>query len=211
MGEDAALGRLQAILARPEYRVDDSVPWWQQLLQPVFDFLWQLLGDLWQLIVASATGREGSIGTVVALACVAVLALVGVYLARAVRLSMLRDDELRRGGLAERRERSDHLWALAQRLAAEGELAEAVRALYLSALYALDEHAVLHVEQNLTNREHAARLRARDASLAANFADLVDLYERVRYGHAAVAPTMFEDLSSRAQRIRTAALAPAAV
>jgi uncharacterized protein DUF4129 len=210
MTEEAALDQLRAILARPEYNVHDSVPWWQQLLQPLFDFLWRLVADLWQLILDTTSGREGSIGIVVAIACVALLGLVAVYLARAVRLSVMGEDALRRDSLAERRDRSDHLWNLAQRLAAEGQLVEAVRAVYLSTLYALDEHAVLQIEQNLTNREHAARLRARDPALAANFAELVERYERIRYGHAAVAPQTFDELTGRAQRVRTAALAPVA-
>ena len=37
MGEDQALARLREILSRPEYQVDQSRPWWEQLLGPVFD------------------------------------------------------------------------------------------------------------------------------------------------------------------------------
>ena len=210
MGEDRALIQLQAILARPEYQATDDAPWWQQVLQPVFDFLWQLIGQLWQLIVASTSGREGGLGLIVVVVSVFVLATVGVYLFRAVRLSVIREDALHRASLAERRERSDQLWRLAQRLAADGHLSEAVRTLYLSALYALDEHALLRIESNLTNREHAARLQARDPSLAAHFAELVDRYERIRYGHADVGPGTFQELTSHAQRIRSAALAPTA-
>ena len=210
MGEDQALERLQAILARPEYRVEDSAPWWQQLLQPIIDLIWQLLAQLWQLLTATVTGREGGLGLVAAVASLAVLAAAAAYLVRAVRLSVLRDSAVRTATLAARRQRSDQLWQTAQQLAAAGQLSEAIRALYLSALYALDEHALLAIEPNLTNREHAERLARGHPVLADSFVDLVDRYERVRYGSASVVPATFAELSARAQSVRTAALEPAA-
>jgi|SRR5579864_6614749 len=209
MGEDQALQRLQAILARPEYHLDESVPWWQLLLQPVLDAVWQAFTQLWQVIVASVSGREGGLGVVAVVASAAVLASVGVYLVLAVRLSVLREDATRSTALAERRQRSDQLWATAQQLAADVRLAEAVRAAYLSALYALDEHTLLALEPNLTNREHADRLARRHPVVGATFVELVDRYERVRYGSAPVAPATFADLSARVQRVRQAALEPA--
>ncbi len=210
MSEDQAIDRLQAILARPEFHASDSAPWWQQLLQPVFDFVWQLIVQLWQVIVASVSGREGGLGLLAVVASVAVLAGGAVYLVRAVRLSVLREAAVRYATLAERRQRSDQLWYAAQQLAATGKLSEAVRAVYLSALYALDEHALLAIQPNLTNREHAARLASAHPVLAGSFVDLVDRYERIRYGSASVAPATFAELSSRAQAVRTAALAPTA-
>ena len=38
------------------------------------------------------------------------------------------------------------------------------------------------------------------------FVELLDRYERVRYGHAAVARESFADFSHRAERVRAAAL-----
>ena len=210
MGEDQALERLQAILARPEYHASQSVPWWQQLLEPVVGFVWQLFAQLWQLIVASVSGREGGLGLVALVASLAVLVGVAVYLVRAVRLSVLRDQTNRITTLAERRQRSDELWQRAQQLAAAGQLSEAVRALYLSALYALDEHALLAIQPNLTNHEHAERLLSRHPLVGQRFIELVDRYERIRYGRASVAPETFVDLSTRAQSVRRAALKPAA-
>jgi uncharacterized protein DUF4129 len=206
MPEDQAIGQLHAILARPEFQTDTSVPWWQQLLAPVLDFIWGLISRLWLVIFSSATGREGAVG-------IAVLALAGlllgagvVYLVRALRLSIGREAEVRAASLSERRERSDQLWQAAQRLAAQGEFAEALRVAYLSALYALDERAVLHLERSLTNREHAQRLRSAHPGLADTFGELVERYERVRYGRAAVAAEAFANFSVQAQRVRHAAL-----
>jgi hypothetical protein len=206
MGEEQALERLQAILARPEYKFESDLPWWQQLLAPVIVYAWNLLGQLFGLMINSATGHQGSIGLVVLVASAAAVIGAVVYLVRAVRLSVVREAELRGASLAERRERSDQLWQSAQRLAAAGEFAQALRLLYLSALYALDERALLHVEFNLTNREHAQRLKQTYPTLGDSFTELVERYERVRYGRAEVGAESFADFSGRAQSVRTAAL-----
>jgi Domain of unknown function (DUF4129) len=206
MSEDQAIDILHSILAGPEYRFDSSMPWWQQLLAPVLDYAWSLLGQLLQLFSGSVTGREGWVGIAVVGASALVLAVGLGYLVRALRLSIGREAELRTASLAERRERSDRLWFAAQRAAADGELAEAVRLMYLSALYALDERSLVHLEASRTNREHAQALRLGQPSLADAFADLVDRYERVRYGHASVAAEAFTEFNSRAERVRNASL-----
>jgi hypothetical protein len=206
MNEDEALRHLHAILARPEYQLDRSVPWWQQLLAPVLEFTWRQLSLLIQLVLDASAGRAGGVGLAALLLSALVLAVAVVYLVRAVRLSVMRESELRGASLAERRERSDQLWQTAQQTAAAGRYAEAMRLVYLSALYALDEHALLHVEFSLTNREHAQRLRRAYPSLGDSFGELVERYERVRYGRADVAPDGFEEFSGRAQKVRTAAL-----
>jgi len=206
MPEDQAIGLLHAVLARPEFQTDSSLPWWQQLLAPVLNFVWGLISQLWQLIVSSVTGREGSVGIGVLALAVLLLAAGVLYLVRALRLSIDREAEVRAASLSERRERSDQLWQAAQKLAAAGEFADAVRLAYLSALYALDERAVLHLERSLTNREHAQRLRSAHPRLADTFGELVERYERVRYGRATVAADAFADFSGQAQQVRSAAL-----
>jgi hypothetical protein len=206
MPENQAIAELQTILSRPEYRFEQSVPWWQQLLAPILDYAWSVLSQLIQLVLDSAAGREGSIGIAVVLVCVLVVAAALVYLGRALRLSVVRESELRSASLAERRERSDQLWQTAHQMATAGHFAEAVRLLYLSVLYALDEHALLHVERSLTNREHAHRLRQDYPGLATTFTDIVDRYERVRYGRALVTADAFAELSGRAEHVRAAAL-----
>jgi hypothetical protein len=206
MGEDQAVAQLHAILARPEFQFDRGAPWWQQLIGPVLDFVWNQVGQLVQLLLDASSGRQGSIGVVVLAVCAALLIGAGAYLVRAVRLSVVRETELHGASLAERRERSDQLWQTAQQLAAAGELADAMRVAYLSALYALDERALLHVEVNLTNREHARRLKAQHPVLGDSFDELVERYERVRYGRAAVGAEGFAEFSDRAQRVRSAAL-----
>jgi hypothetical protein len=203
--EDDALQQLRAILARPEYHAGDSAPFWQQLLQPLLDWLWNVITQLYRLVVDSTTGREGAVGLVAVVLSAAILAAAAVYLVRAVRLSVLREAAQASASLAHRRQRSDQLWHTAQQLAAAGRLPEAVRLVYLSALYALDERAILHVELALTNSEHARELAQRYPALGSTFTDLVKVYEQVRYGRAPVLEQTFQDLASRAQSLRSAA------
>ena len=209
MGEDQALERLAEILARPEYQVDRSIPWWRQVFGPVLDLIGYVLARLIQTLADSATGREGWLGIGALGACVVLIGVVLVYLVRAVRLSVTRETSVSSASLTERRERSDHLWQSAQRLAAAGQHAEAVRLLYLSSLYALDERALLRLELTLTNREHARRLNQLHPTLGPTFAEIVDRYDRVRYGSFAVAPAFFTELSDLVGRLRSAALSRA--
>ena len=210
MGEEQALARLREILARPEYQVDRSIPWWQQLLAPVVDFVWSSVARLFQTALDTASGREGLYGLGVLAMCVALFAVASVYLVRAVRLAVMRESRVAGASLAERREQSERLWQAAQQAAAAGEYAEAIRLAYLSVLYAMDEHALLHVQANLTNREHAQRLRTLHPPLGDGFSHVVEQYDRVRYGHAAVGADVFAEFSGRVQRVRTAALSGSA-
>ena len=206
MGEDAALARLEDILARPEYQFDQTRPWWQVLLAPVFDLIGYLLARFIQTLVDTTAGREGWFGLAVEAVCVVLFAVVLVYLIRAVRLSVTRDSQVGSVRLAERRERSDRLWQTAQQLAATGQLAEAVRLVYLSALYALDERALLHVESSLTNREHARQLSQLHPDVGQTFADVVQHYDRLRYGRYPVSDQTFAHLSGLVARARAALL-----
>jgi hypothetical protein len=210
MSEDEAVATLQTVLAQHQFQSDRSVPWWQQLLAPVFDLAWSLIGQFVQLVLDSTSGREGALGSVLVVASLALLVAATGYLVRAVRLSVVRETRQRGASLAERRERSDELWRTAQQRAAAGELQEALRLAYLSALYALDERALVHIDVNLTNREHAQRLARDYPALGASFTELVDGYERVRYGRASVAADAFDEFSARAQRVRGAALSGSA-
>jgi hypothetical protein len=206
MPEDQALQRLQEILARSDYQTRESQPWWQQLLAPIWDFVVNSVERLIVQIVSASSGREGWVGLAILAFCLVLIGIVGLYLIRAVRISVRRENSLRSQTLAERRERSERLWQTAQQLAAAGEWSEAVRVVYLSALYALDERALLHVETSLTNREHVRELDRLHPDLALTFSDVVENYDRLRYGRFPLSETTFADLSQRVARARNAAL-----
>src|SRR5438067_2265508 len=99
MGEDAALARLGDILARPEYQVDQSRPWWEQLFAPLLDLIGYLLARLVQTVVDTATGHEGWFGLAVEAVCVVIFTVALAYLVGAVRLSVTRESALRRGSV----------------------------------------------------------------------------------------------------------------
>jgi hypothetical protein len=209
MDENQALERLQAILARPEFQGDQSRPWWEQLLGPLLGLVLYFVARFVQTMADASSGREGVFGVAVLIVCVVLIASVLVYLVRAVRLSVRRDSRVRASSLAERRERSERLWQTAQQLAAAGQFTEAVRIVYLSALYALDERALLHVESSQTNREHARRLERVHPEVANTFGDVVETYDRLRYGRYPISDQTFAHLNGLVARARAASLAGA--
>ncbi len=195
MSEADALERLRSILARPEFQRELSRSWWDKVRATIDEWLYSVWVRLAQSIGDAATGREGWFGlAVLAVGCVLVV-VVALYLVRSIRLAVLAESRLAAETRAERRQRSDRLWASAQELAARGDWAGAVRAAYLSALYALDEHALLHVQSGLTNREHAMQLARAHPELGSTFAELVQRYDRLRYGRYPITPEAYADLS----------------
>jgi Domain of unknown function (DUF4129) len=202
MQEDRALERLQAILSQPEFQSEESTTWWDGLVGIVVEPLEAAWAWLWQTVGSAASGREGWLGVAMIAVSLVLLVAAATYLLRSIRLSVRGEARLQAEASAERRERSDRLWQQAQALAAAGQWAEASRAAYLSALYALDEHAVLRIQSGLTNYEHAARLSREHPELGGAFAELVRRYDRVRYGHYQVTPEAFSELSSLVQKAR---------
>jgi hypothetical protein len=202
MSEADALERLRGILARPEFQRELSRNWWDQLRSTIDEWLYSLWVTLAQSVADGASGREGWLGLAVLAAGAVIVVLVALYLVRSIRLAVLGESRLGAETRAERRERSDRLWASAQELAARGDWPGAVRAAYLSALYALDEHALLHVQSGLTNREHATQLAHAHPELGSTFAELVQRYDRLRYGRYPITPEAYADLSQLVAQAR---------
>jgi hypothetical protein len=206
MSEDQALERLSAILARPEFQYEPTGSWWDQVVIFVLKLFLDFVAFVVQNVGAVAAGRTGIIGVVVLILALAVLIAVSLYLARSIRLAVRTESRLRAATLAERRERSDRLWQDAQELARRGDWTAAVRSAYLSALYGLDERALLHVESGLTNREHALRLARQHPDLGATFSELVLRYDRLRYGHTPITADAFGELSGLVERARATSM-----
>ena len=212
VGETAALERLHQILAQPEFQGAPR-PVWERAFIAVRDWLADLLLALLGGVPAAALGRLGWVQAVVVLAALAALVALTVYVVRAVGLSVS-GEARRRAAAAGVRARSDALWREGQALAQQGRFGEASRALYLSALYALEEHDLLRVEAGQTNREHAERAARERPELAATFQRLVRDYDRLRYGHYEPDRPAFEALAALVSRTRAfrpaGAAAPAA-
>ena len=78
MAEDAAVALLREILARPEYQFDQSRPWWQQLLAPLFDLIGYLVARLIQTAVDTTAGREGWFGLAIEAFCVVLFVMASL-------------------------------------------------------------------------------------------------------------------------------------
>lgn len=202
--ENAALSRLQSILDQPQY-AGGGRPWWDDLVRPLADAVSSALAQIWELLSSASSGREGTYGWSVLAICAILVLTVAVYLTRTVGIAVRADQRVSTRGHAERRERSERYWTEAQTLAAAGHLDEAMRAMYLSALYALDERTLLHVENGLTNREHA-HLLDRHPPVANAFSAVVEVYDRLRYGGAAVTASAVSDFQMLVALSRQSAL-----
>lgn len=201
MDEAQALQALDAILSRPEFRPSATSLWdafWNAVWEQALDFLAWLFAPVQDVLA----GRIHWLQLGAASLALVLLIAACWFAARLIAFSVVRDRPSARADASFHREHSDRLWAEAQELAARGHLAEAVRSLYLSGLYALAEHDVLRVEEALTNREHALRLmRARPAAGQA-LAAIVQHYEPVRYGAKTVTREAFDELGRLVQHLR---------
>jgi len=197
-----ALEALGAILSRPEFTRRPALSPWDVFWSGVWELIWDFLRWLFRPVGEAVEGRLGWVD--LALLAIAAIAILGGiwFVARTVRGHMAGDGATAAREAVRRRERSDHLWAEAHALATQGRLAEAVRTLYLSALYALEERDVLAVQESLTNREHAERLARARPNAGGAFAEVVQRYDRLRYGGAIADASAFGELSDLVRRAR---------
>ena len=205
MTEDQALERLTGILARPEFHAAAAVSLLELLTEAITMALSTLVTALLAIIVRSATGEAGLVGYLLLAVGFLLIVALAAGLVRAVRLSVGGGAAETARAAAARRERADRLWREAQQLAGAGQYPEAIRALYLCALYSLEEQAALRVQESLTNREHAERAaRSLGESVRQGFDALVQRYDRVRYGHYPADEATFLEVRDLVQRTRAA-------
>lgn len=203
MSESEALEALHAILARPEFATTRAG---RSLLEvwttAIREWLWDLLLGFVRPVGEVLSPQRSWIDLALLVGALVATAGIGWVVLRAVGMSVVREAREDARVAAARRARSDELWRQAQELAAQGRLAEAARSLYLSALYALEEHAVLQVQESLTNREHAERILGEQTELSSVFERLVQRYDRLRYGTDEVDRDTFEELNGLVDRTR---------
>lgn len=212
MEESEALERLSAVLARAEFQVAGARNFWEQIVEAASRLLEDMVLRMASAILKAAVGEGGLMGYAVLGVSFALVVVLTVGFVRAIRLSVVRDSGEAARAAAARRERADRLWREGHELARQGQFGEAVRALYLSALYSLEERDVLEVRESFTNREHALRVReamGRDGSEA--FGRLVQRFDRVRYGHYAADDETFAEVRGLVESTRGARLASGAM
>lgn len=191
--------RLQAILDRPPFKTAEptQAPGW---LNDFLRWLGRLLESMLRPIgsVAPATGQ--TIGWIVlVIGGLLLLGLLG-YLLRGLRRTMAQEAR------ASDDDPEAHLTARtaldqAGDLARGGDYRTAVRYLYLSALLWLDERDILRYDRALTNREYLERVRDNPA-LRARLAPIVDTFDRVWYGHAALDAESFAIYRAQVEALR---------
>ena len=204
MDEARALEALTAILARPEFNPQPVFDPWSAFWTAVWNLLVDLFGWFFRPIGAAIEGQLDWVGLGLVALAIAVLAAGLWFVVRVIRVNMISDAASFSRAQVLRRERADRLWREAHDLAAAGDLPGAVRALYLSALYALEEHDVLPVQDALTNREHADRLARLRPGASPVFVDVVGQYDRLRYGGEPIDRAAFDTLRTLVERARSA-------
>ena len=210
MDEPRALDALTGILARPEFNPQPVFDPWAAFRDAVWQLLVDLLGWFFRPIGQAIQGQLDWFGLALVALAIAVLAAGLWFVVRAVRLNMIADSASLTRAQIQRRARADRLWREAHDLAAAGDLAGGVRALYLSALYALEERDVLPVQDDLTNREHADRLSRLRPGASPVFVEVVGHYDRLRYGGDPIDRAAFDSLRALVERARSAGAAGAA-
>lgn len=192
--------RLQQILDRPPFKQADpdsaANRWWRDFWEWIFRVLDSILSPIGPIV-----GRGGpAIGWVIG--------GIGAVLLIAVMLYLLIG--LRRGMVAEARVAADDpearltaKTALSQAgdLARGGDYRTAVRYLYLSALLWMDERGTLRYDRALTNREYLERMRDNPA-LRERLAPIVETFDRVWYGHAAIDAESFAAYREQIEALR---------
>jgi hypothetical protein len=203
MDESRALDTLRGILARPEFNRELAFDPWQAFWDALWEITLAFLDWLFSPVGEVVRGQRSWIDLAVLLVALAVIGGGIWYLIRAVRVYVVREGVVSAREASLRRERSEHLWREAHALAAAGQFAEATRALYLSALYTLEERRVLAVQDALTNHEHAARAARQRPDAGAAFAAVVRHYDRLRYGNYPVNAGSFGELERLVHHART--------
>jgi hypothetical protein len=77
----------------------------------------------------------------------------------------------------------------------------AIRYLYLSSLLMLDERGLIHYDRTLTNREHLRQI-ANNPLLSDVLRPVINMFERVWYGYAAVDEAMYAEFRQNVERLR---------
>ncbi|NJK81450.1 MAG: DUF4129 domain-containing protein [Chloroflexaceae bacterium] len=191
--------RLTDILSRPPFVEAEPTgnTWWTQFLDWLFDILDRLFRP-----VADAGAATGDLfGYVVMLICGVLLAGVIIYLLLNMRRSLVH--EVRAVAVDDPEANLTATTALQQAstLARDGDYRTAVRYLYLSSLLWLDEQGRLRYDRALTNREYLDRLNS-NPDLQARLVPIVNTFDRVWYGYAALDAESFSEYERQVAALR---------
>jgi hypothetical protein len=178
-----------AIALQPRY----AVPVRRSLLGRLLRWLLERVADLIAVLGGSRSARI----TVIAAVALIVAAIIG-------RVLLPRNVELRRRMGASLRvlgsERRDY-WALADELAAAGNVVGACHAVYLAVLESLGRSGALVLHASKTPGDYLRELRHRRPSTTIEFRSFVRLFEAAAFGATAPAAAAYGALRQSAERV----------
>lgn len=196
-------GKMESILARPEYAPQKSGP--NALSRLVQDFL-QWLEKFWPKPMRSQPGGSRWAGVIAQLAVVIVALLVVLYVARIIVRRFHRSPRKRapkkRGAmiiLGEQLKPEDtatDLLSEAEALARKGELRAAIRKGYIALLLELGDRNLITLAQHKTNRDYLNAVK-NFPPLHSTMRALTDSFELHWYGFAQVTQNDWDNFRSR--------------
>jgi hypothetical protein len=181
----ADVSLVQDILARPEYdwSVNGGVNRIQQfvddLLQKIIDFLNRFSAEDGTVTITYDPRAFITLGVFLVLLAVLYFSFRGVF-RELVPEANLADEVHGEEGLTAAR-----AMQRAQDFSAAGDHRQAVRYLYLSALFLLDERGLLRYDRSRTNREYLSTIHEHP-QLVQILRDVIDVFDRVWYGYRSI-------------------------
>lgn len=198
---DDALDRLQNVFEQAPFRENEINDAGWDWLGVFFDWLGRLLDGLFAPITESVPA--GSFDVVAwIIAGIGLLLLIGVitYILLGLRRSIVRDAEIPEDD-PEAHLTAKTAFEQASDIARGGDYRTAVRYTYLSALLWLDERELLRYDRALTNREYLERVRD-NPNLRTHLTPVVETFDRVWYGHAALDDVAFAAYRAQVEALR---------
>jgi hypothetical protein len=163
----------------------------------VFEILARLFGGAFE----ANRGAGNPLGWLAAIISALLLLGVLLYLLTFVRRTLTREAQQAASSDPEAHLTAASALQQASSVAREGDYRTAVRYLYLSSLLWLDERDMLRYDRALTNREYLARLADRP-DVQARLQPIVDTFDRVWYGYAALDAESFRRYEQQVAALR---------
>lgn len=189
--------KLEAILSRSEFRVKKGETLGEKLRRWIMDLLERLI----RWLPTQGTTFNSVLKMIIILAGVVVAAVLGLMLKRMFTREKRVKEREKRTVLGEELDQevtANELLDAALRLAREGDYRGAIRKLYISLLFQMDEQRIIQLESSATNRDYLRKLRlSGNARLFSAMEYLTGKFDYFWYGKFASSEADFSDFLSR--------------
>jgi hypothetical protein len=172
----------------------------RSLLGRFVQYVFERIGDLFDLVRGSPNARLLVIVAGIAIAVVVVARIVAGRRVDAARAAKRTAGRMRSSGV--------EAWKMASELAAAGDYTGACHALYAGVLDVLAHDGALKRHASKTSGDYVRELRLRGSPVVREFRDFAGDFDRVIYGHGVASADDYGRLASAAERAtRVAAVA----